>query len=58
VHRYLPHLKPLELEGFYVSAASESGIVLARDLSSDDPAGTSDAGWLRRLLGSRKARDL
>ena len=53
--RYLPYLKPLEIEGFYVTASSESGIVLSRNLNSDDKAGDATGGWLQRLLG-RKSR--
>jgi hypothetical protein len=51
IDRYLPHLKPLESEGFYISATSQSGIVLARDLGSDDPPEDAEAGWIQRLLG-------
>ena len=53
--RYLPYLKPLEIEGFYVTAASESGIVLSRNLNSDDTSGGATRGWIQRLLG-RKSR--
>jgi hypothetical protein len=51
--RYLPYLKPLETEGFYVTAAGESGIVLSRNLNPDDAVGDATDGWLRRLLGRK-----
>jgi hypothetical protein len=51
--RYLPHLKHLDLEGFFLIAASESGIVLSRKLDSENVAGTHAAGWLRRFLKRR-----
>jgi hypothetical protein len=51
MNRYLPHLKPLESEGFHVSAVSESGIVLSRDLTPDDCPEDVETGWIQRLLG-------
>ena len=52
-NRYLLHLKPLESEGFFVSAASESGIVLSRDLNTHESSTEAERGWLRRLLGKK-----
>jgi hypothetical protein len=49
--RYLSYLKPLEIEGFYITAASESGIVLSRNLNAADISGDGNTGWLDRLLG-------
>ena len=44
--RYIPHLKSLESEGFYIIAATESGIILCKD-SIRDPNGenASGGGW-------------
>lgn len=50
--RYLSYLKPLEIEGFYVTAASDSGIVLSRNLNADNVSGDVSTGWLQRLLGT------
>jgi hypothetical protein len=55
-NRYLPHLKPLESEGFYISAASESGIVLSRDLNTHESSREAEKGWLRRLLGTKSRK--
>jgi len=46
----------LEIEGFYVTAASQSGIVLSRNLDANDLSGDAATGWLKRLLGRKKSR--
>lgn len=48
--RYLPDLKHLDLEGFYITAARKSGIVLSRKLAPENLAGTHTTGWLQRFL--------
>jgi hypothetical protein len=49
-------LKSLALEGFIVSAASESGIVLTKDLVADNSSDDAD-GFLGRLLGRHTGRN-
>jgi hypothetical protein len=56
LNRYLPHLRTLEAEGFCVTAASHSGIVLSRGLNDDEVSKDPQGGWLGSLFHRSKDR--
>jgi hypothetical protein len=56
--RYLSHLKPLEVEGFRITAVNGTGIVLSKRIAEDVREEDAKSGLLSRLLGSRRGSRL